>query len=246
MSGHVLKDLQTVEYFDKYTPEYGVERLISAAEMIKRHAGPDSSLVDIGCGVGNVLQYFRESIGLKNLCGIDVSPNYLEKVSTQVGCEAHLGSILDQAFVSTLTERFDFAVMGALLHHLIGRTRSESARYAQQAVVNALQMIRNGGHLIICEPVFYPAFTFTMGAVFYLKKIVTSVVSSRIHFFNEWNNIGAPVVSYLTKDQLVDMVHHSGLGKVIGTDVVEQELHWFLKLALIRKRQDVTLMIQKG
>jgi SAM-dependent methyltransferase len=244
MSGHVLKDAQTVEYFDKYTPEYGVERLVCAGEMIKRHARPDSSLVDIGCGMGNVLQYFRESIGLKNLCGIDVSPNYLEKVSARVGCEVRLGSVLDEDLVSTLTERFDFAVMGALLHHLIGRTRSESARYAQRAVVNALRMIRNGGHLIICEPVFYPAFT--MSAVFYLKKIVTSVVSSRIQFFNEWNNIGAPVVSYLTKNQLVDMVDDSGLGKVIGADVVDQELHWFLKLALIRKRQDVTLMIQKG
>jgi SAM-dependent methyltransferase len=244
MSGHVLKDVRTVEYFDKYTPEYGVERLIPAAEMIRRHAGPDSSLVDIGCGVGNVLQYFRESVGLRNLCGIDVSPNYLERVSAQVGCEVHLGSVLDEDLVSTLAERFDFAVMGALLHHLIGRTRSESARYAQQAVVNALRMIRNGGHLIICEPVFYPAFA--MGAVFYLKKIVTSVASTRIHFFNEWNNIGAPVVSYLTKNQLVDMVDRSGLGTVIGSDVVEQELHWFLKLALIRKRQDVTLMIEKG
>lgn len=239
-----MTDRKTLEYFDSHTPEYGEERLARAAGIIRRLARPESSLVEIGCGTGNVLHYLGEETGLKRLCGVDVSSNCLDALSRRMDCERRRGSILDEGFVSSLEGRFDFAVMAAVLHHLVGRTRRESRGYALQAVDNALRTLKPGGHLIVSEPVFHPALA--MDLIFYLKKAVTSVSSSRVQFLGEWNNIGAPVVSYLTADELVAIAGAPREGRVAEVHAEEQGLHWLARLALIRSRQEVTVLIRKN
>jgi SAM-dependent methyltransferase len=61
------RDSRTEAYFDTWTPEYDAARFASAAEWINRLRGEGGSLVDVGCGSGNVLAYLREATGLRRL-----------------------------------------------------------------------------------------------------------------------------------------------------------------------------------
>lgn len=95
-------------------------------------------MVDVGCGTGNILELVRRETGIRDLCGIDISPNYVSRTKEKLNCDTFLGSVLDRGFVEAVPRKFDFAILGALLHHLVGRTRGESRGYAFAAVANHL------------------------------------------------------------------------------------------------------------
>ena len=65
--------------------------------------------------------------------GTELAAN-LAKVEERLGCETHLASILDTARADEIGPRFDFAIVAAVLHHLIGSTRRDSRRLAELAV----------------------------------------------------------------------------------------------------------------
>jgi SAM-dependent methyltransferase len=211
------KDPGTVAYFDDYSPEYSVGRLEFAAEFIRSHATPGASLIDLGCGVGNTLAYLKETTQIGEVAGVDVSAKCLEKTAAHLECTTYQGSVFDPGFIRQIDRRFDFAVVAAVLHHLIGPTRNASRSYAQVALRNAVTLLEPGGHLIVVEPIFYPSLA--MDAVFYLKKAVSRVSAKRIPIMGYWNNIGAPVVSYYTNEELASMLEGTG-----GLTIVEREI----------------------
>ena len=233
----------TEAYFDTWTPEYDAARFAPAAEWIRRLAGEESTLVDVGCGSGNVLAYLREATGLRRLAGIDVSPRYLEQARERVGCETHLGSILDASLVEKLGGCFDFAVLGAVLHHLVGRTRRASRERARLALAHAVSLVRPGGHVIVHEPVFYPPWT--MDLVFYAKAIAAKLTSRRLELFDQWNNLGAPVVSYYTNEELRQMVTDDPRADLLDLRSVPAYLSSLQRAAFIRRREDTTLVVRR-
>jgi SAM-dependent methyltransferase len=225
-------DPDTVAYFNDHVPEYSTGRLSYPAEVIRREKREGSAIVDIGCGAGNTLGHLREVTGIEQVCGLDVSAKLLERARQEVpGIETHLGSILDSELVDRLGPRFDFAVMAAMLHHLIGPTKRESHHLARQAVENALALLRPGGHLIVVDEAFSPAPV--VNAVFWVKKGVTRLTSKRVGVFGYWNNIGPPVVSYYSLDQLEDMARAGGRAELIERRVKPERLaaptRWLLR-----------------
>lgn len=208
-------DADTVAYFDEHLPAYSTERLGYPAEFIRAHGGASNAVVDIGCGAGNTLAYLRDATGCEQLCGIDVSAGLLERTREGVpGCETHLGSILDGELVESIGPRFDFAVIAAVLHHLIGATRRDSEALATQAVRNSLALLRPGGHLVIVDEAFRPPRA--LDALFYLKKAMTRLTSQRVGILGYWNNIGPPVVSYYTAGQLLHMAQAEGRAQIVA------------------------------
>lgn len=238
-----MEEERTIAYFDANMPEYSVGRMDYALKAINHYLQKDGSLVDIGCGTGNILELIRDETGLQDLCGIDVSQNCLLKARERVECDIFLGSILDNSFVERISRKFDFALLGAVLHHLVGRTRRESMNYASLAISNSLRLLKNGGYLIILEPVFYPAFA--MEVVFYIKKLTTSVTSGRIQILGTWNNIGAPVVSYYTNEQLVAMIECTGRCQIVEMECKDLRINPLWRLALITRRTDTTIVARK-
>jgi SAM-dependent methyltransferase len=239
----VLKDDQTVQYFDNYVPDYCEERSVYIEEVIQRLGMPTSSLVDIGCGTGSLLAALRDHTQIRDFCGIDVSRKSLEKCTERLACEVHAGSICDANFIGGVGRQYDFAIVVAVLHHLIGGTRRESQAFARQAVLNSLKLVKPGGHLIVMEPVFKPACLNT--GIFYLKKLITRFTTRRVSFFGHWNNIGEPVVSYFTHEQLVTL-----LGALEGCEVREEyenrhRLKWMMRLAGFQGRADSYVVVRK-
>ncbi|HSD66309.1 MAG TPA: class I SAM-dependent methyltransferase [Vicinamibacteria bacterium] len=237
-------DAGTVAYFDARTPEFdAASRFAPAAEWIRRLAAEDGSLVEIGCGNGNVLGYLRDATGLRRLAGIDVSPRSLEQARARVGCETHEGSILDEALVERLAGRFDFAVLGAVLHHLVGRTRRASRARARLALAHALSLVRPGGHVIVHEPAFHPPWA--MDLVFYAKTLAVRLTSRRLALFGPWNNLGAPVVSYYTNEELRGMATEDPRAELLDLTSVPAYLPFLQRAAFITRREDATLVLRR-
>ncbi|MCX6640430.1 MAG: methyltransferase domain-containing protein [bacterium] len=236
-------DRHTEAYFDQLTPEYSPNRLAFAIEFISRQSSQNLSLIDLGCGTGNILEHLQKSTKIQQFCGVDLSEKYLELVRQKLDCRTVKGSVLDPALPDLVAETFDVALLAAVLHHLVGRTRRQSRQLAAAALQNALRVLKPGGYLIVLEPVFYP--NLMMDVVFYLKKLVTSVTSRRIGLFGYWNNIGAPVVSYFTNERLRQMIEQTGGCEIVEFELRERKLTRLMRAAFITRNTDTTVVIRK-
>ncbi len=206
-------DKGTVDYFENHSHDYSPARLRHATEMITERMEPGSSLVDVGCGTGNVLAVLAGSTGLTDLWAMDVSASALAVAQERVACRTVHASILDGAQVREHAGRYDFALAAALLHHLVGRTRRSSRKDAVDGLRNALELLKPGGHLVVFEPVCTPRVL--MSGLFWVKRVTTTFTGSRIGVRGYWNNIGAPLVSFYGHDEVVTMVESTGLGEVV-------------------------------
>lgn len=185
-----MKDQQTHDYFDQFTPHYNPKRFNFALNYINAVATDEQCILDIGCGDGATLYLIKTHTPLKKVIGLDISNNYLRKAHELVGCATIQGSILDRGVVDEFREHFDYCTCGAIIHHLIGKNRQESFKNAKACLENAIELLKPGGSLIIFEPCHGPAML--MDLVFWIKKTVGNLTNKRIQLFKSWANIGNP------------------------------------------------------
>jgi 2-polyprenyl-3-methyl-5-hydroxy-6-metoxy-1,4-benzoquinol methylase len=230
----------TTDYFDSHLHNYSAKRLRFVFDSLNRVAKPGQSLVDIGCGTGNILAHFEKETRLE-LCGIDASSACLKKAAEVSRCETLQGSIIDDRFVSSIGRRFDFAILAAVLHHVIGKTRVESRALAKKAITNALCLLKPHGMLFILEPTFEPRIS--MDLVFWIKRAITTITSNRVMIGGYWNNIGAPVVSYYGSDELVSLIP-DGL-RVVEKSISNRRAKPLQRFVGLRRGQAI-LVIEKS
>jgi SAM-dependent methyltransferase len=234
----MTRDRASEEYFERFTPHYYQAKFAFALDVLRRQGRPDQSLVDIGCGDGTTLDSVRSETPISRLAGLDFSRAYLDKAVARTGCEPILGSILDAEVVARHRGRFDFALLGEVLHHLIGSTRRESHTLARLGVAHALELLKPGGHLIVFEPTFTPRSA--MWFAFWVKRLVGGLVASRLELGSHWINIAQPVVRYYSDRQVGEMVREGG-GAVVESHTVARGrlavvLSWH-KLGLVARRE---------
>jgi SAM-dependent methyltransferase len=234
-------DPGTQQYFDEHCPEYSPKRLAAACSWIVANVDvTTASLLDIGCGTGNVLAFVAERTGLRDIVGMDASREPLARARERLGCPTVHASILDPEVVAKAPRRFDLVLLAAVLHHLVGPTRTASQRLARAALGHAFALTAPGGHTIVVEPVFSPRAPLT--AVFYAKRATSRFTGRRIELFNTWNNLGPPVVSYFTSKELGTLAR--GAGAVIASRHAEhRRLHPLMRAAGLRQRLDETLIL---
>lgn len=232
-------DQKTHDYFDNFTPSYRPERFQFAVDFINEQGDDSLRLLDIGCGDGATLAMLKNDTNLKNLVGLDISPNYLAKARDQVGCETIEGSILDPKLVAEHAGQFDLCSLGAVIHHLIGDSRKESTELGATCVKHSMELLKPGGHLIIFEPTYTPKLA--MDAVFRIKKTFTKFSSNRIEFFKSWANFGEPVVSYYTPDMLEGFIKSSGPHNLKKFDVMDD-----MRFGGVLRRRGMGCIIQRG
>jgi SAM-dependent methyltransferase len=232
-------DRATQQYFDAFTPNFLPERFHFALDFLRANATEESALIDIGCGDGATLWMIKNQANMRNLTGLDISENYLRKAAQSVGCQTIHGSILNDAVVARHAGSFDFCVLGAVLHHLIGSSRRKSRAAAAKCLRNAVTLLKPGGYVLIFEPTHGPAPLMT--AVFYLKKLVGGLFPRRIELFRTWANFGQPVVSYYTAAQLDRMVADLPSARVVERRLVDSS-----RMGLVIQRQGVGLIVQSA
>ena len=153
MVGH---DERTHRYFEENTPTYSLARYAEVVDFLREDAGPTAGLLDVGCGSGEVLKLVADNTPIDDIAGVDVSAAYLERCAALLPCKTYLGSILDSDLAAIIGRRFRYVLVGAVLHHLVGESREESADFARLGLQNAWALVDAGGGLILMEPTFRP------------------------------------------------------------------------------------------
>lgn len=224
-------DAATVDYFDRHCHEYGRNRIRGVAKVLRPLVGPQARLVDVGAGTGGNLARLSKALGVRDITALDASSETIARVGSRLPhARTECVSILEPQQLRHLAGTFDVVLMAAVLHHLVGSTRAGSQRLAQEGLRNAASLAKPGGIVVVLEPVFSPRGAWIRGldpsgALFWLKRAVTSVTSERVPVLGYWNNIGAPVVSFYSHAQVSSMVVSAGLTPV-HRDVRRQSLGW--------------------
>jgi len=234
-----MKDLKTHAYFNEFTPHYNPKRLTFAIDYLNKIATDDQKLLDIGCGDGATLFLIKENTPLKKLVGMDISKNYLKKANSLVGCDTIEGSILDNKSLEVHLGEYDYCILAAVIHHLIGKNRKESFSYAETCIKNAIKLLKPGGILIIFEPTFGPSLL--MDLVFWIKKVVTNLTSKRVELSKKWANIGEPVVSYYTPEQLLSFITGTANIQIASKEIVDSR-----RLGFIIHRVGMGVIVKKS
>ncbi len=238
-----MSDDRTAAYFDAYQTWYHPRRYADVVEIVNRYAREGDTLIDVGCGDGTALQFIRNNTRIGKVSAMDVSQNYLARATARLGCEGFLGSILDDRFVASIGKKFDFVIMGEVLHHLVGRTRRQSRGYAKRAIVSCISLLRDGGYLTVFEQAMHPSFAMTV--VFYIKTLVSLFTPRRLELFAHWANLGPPVVSYYTNKQLLAIIEEAARGEVVDIRIREQHLERGMRFAFIARETLTTVALRK-
>jgi SAM-dependent methyltransferase len=218
---------------------FSVERYEEIVRFLK-NLPKDISILDVGCGTGNILEFIREETQIKKVYGLDIDENALE-VAKERGLEVYRCSIVDDC-VEKIGRKFDVVIIGAVLHHLVSETRSGSIELARKALLNSVYLLKDDGYLVILEPTFEPFWLLTF--VFYLKRFLSLFTSKRITIFNYWNNIGPPVVSYFSNSKLVSIIESFKNLLILKTFFKERDLDFLQKLFFLRS-YEVTIIAKK-
>lgn len=222
--------------------EYSEDRYEYIVDFLNRNLKADANIIEVGCGSGNILKYIGEKTNIKNLYGIDISEKALT-VARKRGAHTYLGSITDKSFISGIKIKFDFVILGAILHHLAGKNRETSYFESYKAIKNSILLLKDNGYVCILEPIFEPSFIGDL--IFYVKKFISKLTSKRVPVFGYWNNIGPPVVSYFTKDTLLKIVEHFDNIEIVEEYEKELKRSFLMKLFFVKKRSDLTLILRK-
>jgi SAM-dependent methyltransferase len=222
--------------------EFSVDRYDYIIDFLNKHLKEDVKLVEVGCGSGNILEYIGTKTNIKHLYGIDISEKALE-LARKRGVNTFHGSVIDAVFVSNVGIKFDCVILGAILHHLVGKNRRLSYIQSYKAIRNSTLLLKEKGYVFVIEPIFEPSFIGTL--IFYIKKFVTNFTFKRVPVFGYWNNIGAPVVSYFSKSSLLKLVEHFRNLEIVGIYEKELQRNFLLKLFFVSKRTDLTLILKK-
>lgn len=237
----VLDDATSV-YFEGHVHDYSARRLRFAIDHIRDQATPGSAVLDVGCGTGMLLAMIATEAGVADLTGMDVSANALAIAEERVTCMTLEASILDPDLMTRLAQRFDFVVMAAVLHHLVGNSRKRSKELAAKSLKRAMDLLTEDGHLVIVEPTFAPHRAMSM--VFFGKRQTSRLTSGRIGILDTWNNIGAPIVSYYSPGELQELVTQAG-AEVTAIHNVESTLRLLPRLVGVTGRWETTLIAHR-
>ncbi len=241
-----VADGATVDYFDRHCHEYGRNRIKGVARLIRPYVDRDARLIDVGCGTGANLDRLSRALKITDITALDASESSLERVRKRLPhADVRLGSLVDESDMAPLRGQFDVVLMAAVLHHLVGNTRSSSRAYAERGLREAACLARPGGLVVVLEPVFTPqgplgTLLAPSDALFWLKRAVTTVTDERVPVLGYWNNIGAPVVSFYGYAEVGSMMMRAGLRPLVRQER-EHSLGW--PDAVVR-RGDATFVAQ--
>jgi len=103
----------TDEYFSAHDVEEKKRLGSELLKLIEKKLGYRGSLLDLGCGRGELLWAAREANWKTE--GVDPSPAHLEWARINLGIEGRLGTVEQASFLS---DHFDAITMGGVIEHL--------------------------------------------------------------------------------------------------------------------------------
>jgi len=115
-----MKDIRFREYSKKHIHFYGQEISDLLSKAIKAKNQKNFSIVDLGCGDGNILFSLKQKgllSNVENIVGVDLSPERIENMRTNIN--GVIGIISDACNVKELEDEvFDVVIASQLIEHV--------------------------------------------------------------------------------------------------------------------------------
>ena len=175
---------------------YSRENLV---QMLEGLVTKDSSLLEVGCGLGHVAEKIKTQFDVDLVSGMDISETAIQKARKLYSeLEFCVGDITSTGFGETHTKKYDVIIMNQLLWYIL--------EDLEQVFDNLHQALNRGGHLV-----FVNAFMFEQsygadkvngfdGLVRYVsntKKDSFTIVEAKSYFFRDMEYIDGILI--LTK-----------------------------------------------
>ncbi|MFP8957247.1 class I SAM-dependent methyltransferase [Natrialbaceae archaeon A-CW3] len=244
-----MNEIEVGQYFDtaseSYTHEKSVEEISSwpiVDEFIADLSSNGDRLLEIGCGDGLLLEYALNQTDVTEAYGLDLSTAMLPDPNDDVRARYVQGSATDLPLPFE-PESFDFVVMSDVLHHLVGANRSQSKLKAQAALIEAVNLLKEGGHLVV-KDIYHRSHVgpdkLVPYAIFYGLKYFVGVASA----IDEEATPGL-LVSFYTSDELVEMLEQAGTALVKVEEVSRGAKKSVVRRALIGESTCIRLYARK-
>ncbi|MFC4249616.1 class I SAM-dependent methyltransferase [Natribaculum luteum] len=206
-----MNELEVEQYFDTTSETYTRKRDIDEIEswplfdeFLEEASTEGDRLLEIGCGDGLLPEYALEYTDVTEAHGLDISTEMLP----DDGRAQYLNASATDLPLPFEPESFDFVVLSDVLHHLVGDRRSQSKLKAQAALIEAANLLKEGGHLVVKDISYRSPVgpdELTSCAIFYGLKYFTGLASAI-------DDQAAPglLVSFYTQAELVEMLQQAG------------------------------------
>lgn len=136
-------------------------------------------VLDLGCGDGSFIKGLIAT-GIKGIfVGIDVSDSMIKQAKDNLSEFQNEHLFVADGFNLPFSDnvKFDLIHLDSVLHHLIGRTRTQSVTLVKKMLNLLMELLTEDGVLII-EEMYYISYLiphFTSCLVFYGLKLINSV-----------------------------------------------------------------------
>ena len=228
-----MDETEVGAYFDTASSAYTHDQEIDEIDFwptvdgfIDERCSAGDRGLEIGCGDGLFLEYVLETTDVSEAYGVDISTAMLPDPEEDVRARYLQASATDLPLPFE-PESFDYVVFSDVLHHLVGDSRSHSRCKVQAALVEATNLLREGGHLIVKDIYHHSPVgpdELTSYVIFYGLKYLTGLAS----IVDEQATDGL-LVSFYTEDELVEMLEQA------GTSVVRKEVERMPDASLPRR-----------
>jgi SAM-dependent methyltransferase len=243
-----MKEVQ--QFFDTHAHHHAYHReidfYVTLAQVLRNIGyGRKLSILDMGCGDG---AFITEMINLQliaDFVGIDISKSMIEISNARLKSpNVHL--LVSDGFKIPFRKnlKFDVIHIDSVLHHLIGKTVSQSTSMAFKMLRLLSSMLYDKG-IIIVEEFYYNSYLrphLTSSTIFYALKFLNA-----LHF--DMSKISDEIVlglevNFFDEDQIGRLLQQFGKVDVIKRRPMEVSSH--KRIFLLKEFGHITFLIHKS
>jgi|LGVF01.1.fsa_nt_gb SAM-dependent methyltransferase len=165
-------------------------------DYVCNHCSESPKILEIGGGSGYLLDLIYNIIHCKNLYNLEFSFGIYEKQASDairlIGGDGRRLPFKDDIF--------EFVIIKNVLHHLVGRSRKESKRFAKICIDEIVRVVKNDGYVVILEQ--YNSYKIFSSILFYLSYVF-SIFGIQVSSFGLHKYV---IVSFLTPEEVTNLL----------------------------------------
>jgi SAM-dependent methyltransferase len=233
-------------FFDAHTHEYqkDIELYYRPLVTILKKTILPKNILDIGCGDGGFIKSITKQGIITNYLGIDLSTAMIQTALKNL--RNHDGNlVVADVFHLPLSPNsmFDLIHIDSVIHHIVGKTRSESKYLAKNILESLYTHLSEDGCMVV-EEIYYGSYInsgLTAAVVFYGFKLINFLKLNLVGI-NKAIYPGLEV-NFYSERELIKMLSRYGNVRVMKR--LEYAILKLQRLFLLKNSGHITLLIKK-